>query len=397
MRMLLLHNRYQHPGGEDNVFRAEADLLRRQGHEVVEFVEDNARLDGMSPLKAAVDAVWSREARRHIRRLIEENKPDVAHFHNTFLRISPAAYYTCREAGVPVVQTLHNYRLVCPGALLMRDGRVCEDCLGKVVPWPGVVHGCWRGLQMQTAVVAGMLTVHRLLRTWQEQVDVYIALTEFARRKFIEGGLPADRIVVKPNFVHPDPGGRGAPGRYALFVGRLSPEKGLGTLLKAWQSLKEIPLKVVGDGPLREQVQAFAAGYGAVEVLGRRPHHEVIALMKGARCLVFPSECYENFPMSVAEAFACGVPVIASRLGAMAEIVEEGRSGLLFEPGDAEDLAAKMEWAWAHPRELAEMGREARREYEEKYTAERNYERLMAIYHRVLGSVALPVTAGAKA
>ena len=384
--VLIVHNFYQQPGGEDAVFRAEADLLRSRGHEAVAFVEDNARLNGVNPLKAAVDAVWSREAKRHIRRLIKENKPDVAHFHNTFLRISPAAYYACREAGVPVVQTLHNYRLVCPGALLMRDGRVCEDCLGQAVPWPGVVHGCWRGSRMQTAVVAGMLTFHRLLKTWQEQVDVYIALTEFARRKFIEGGLPAKKIVVKPNFVHPDPGEREAPGRYALFVGRLSPEKGLGTLLKAWRSLKGIPLKVVGDGPLREQVQGVATGDGSVKVLGRRSNEEVIALMKGAHCLVFPSECYENFPMSVAEAFACGVPVIASRLGAMAEIVEDGRTGLLFEPGNAEDLAEKVAWAWAHPREMAEMGREARREYEQKYTAEKNYEMLMAIYERARNS-----------
>jgi len=384
--VLIVHNFYQQPGGEDAVFRAEADLLRSRGHEAVAFVEDNARLNGVNPLKAAVDAVWSREAKRHIRRLIKENKPDVAHFHNTFLRISPAAYYACREAGVPVVQTLPNYRLVCPGALLMRDGRVCEDCLGQAVPWPGVVHGCWRGSRMQTAVVAGMLTFHRLLKTWQEQVDVYIALTEFARRKFIEGGLPAKKIVVKPNFVHPDPGEREAPGRYALFVGRLSPEKGLGTLLKAWRSLKGIPLKVVGDGPLREQVQGVATGDGSVKVLGRRSNEEVIALMKGAHCLVFPSECYENFPMSVAEAFACGVPVIASRLGAMAEIVEDGRTGLLFEPGNAEDLAEKVAWAWAHPREMAEMGREARREYEQKYTAEKNYEMLMAIYERARNS-----------
>ncbi|MBW1929009.1 MAG: glycosyltransferase family 4 protein [Deltaproteobacteria bacterium] len=394
MIVLLIHNFYQHPGGEDEVFRAEAALLRSQGHEVVEFVEDNRKVDGVSPLKAAVDAIWSREAQRRLRTLIREKKPDVAHFHNTFLRISPAAYYTCKEEGVPVAQTLHNYRLVCPGALLMRDGRVCEDCLGRAVPWPGVAHGCWRGSRTQTAVVAGMLAFHRVLKTWHEQVDCYIALTEFARRKFIEGGLPAEKIVVKPNFVgeelrvtsnelqfsrHPS-----LVTRYFLFVGRLSPEKGLGTLLRAWQKLKDVPLKIIGDGPLLEAVRAFNGG--GVQVLGRRPHDEVIALMKGARCVVFPSEWYEGFPMTIAEAFACGVPVIASRLGAMAEIVEDGRTGLLFEPGNADDLAAKVEWAWAHSEQMAEMGREARREYEEKYTAERNYEMLMQIYRRVMSN-----------
>ena len=384
MHILLIHNHYTQPGGEDAVFRAEADLLRSRGHEVVEFVENNRRLQGINPWKTAMGAVWSREAYRRIKRLIREARPDVAHFHNTFLRISPAAYYACKEEGVPVVQTLHNYRLVCPGALLMRDGRVCEDCLGRPVPWPGVFHGCWRGSRAQTAVVAGMLTVHRWMGTWTERVDVYVALTEFARRKLIEGGLAAEKIVVKPNFVHPDPETGAHHGGFALFVGRLSPEKGIRTLLRTWQTLKDMPLKLVGDGPLMGEVQAQIAreGWTHVEVLGRKPREEVFRLMQEARVLVFPSVCYENFPIVIAEAFACGLPVIASRLGAMAEIVEDGRTGLLFEPGNPENLAEKVAWAWRHPKKMGEMGHEARREYEAKYTAERNYEILMNIYQR---------------
>ncbi|RMD58704.1 glycosyltransferase family 1 protein, partial [Candidatus Parcubacteria bacterium] len=222
--------------------------------------------------------------------------------------------------------------------------------------------------------------------TWTEQVDCYIALTEFARRKFIEGGLPAEKVAVKPNFVYPDPGEGRHEGDYALFVGRLSPEKGVRTILQAWRLLEGVPLKVVGDGPLRAGIEAFVRreGLEQVEVLGRRPREEVFRLMREARVLVFPSECYENFPMAVAEAFACGLPVIASRLGAMAEIVEDRRTGLLFEPGVPEDLAVKVEWAWNHPKEMAEMGREARREYQEKYTAEQNYEMLMQIYRSIL-------------
>ncbi|GAP62436.1 hypothetical protein ARMA_0859 [Ardenticatena maritima] len=317
-----------------------------------------------------------------MRRLIRERKPDVAHFHNTFLMISPAAYYACQEEGVPVVQTLHNYRLICPGALLMREGRVCEECVGRTAPWPSVMHGCWRGSRLQTSVVAAMLMVHRAMKTWSEQVDIYIALTDFARRKFIEGGLPAEKIVVKPNFVDPDPGVGRHEGNYALFVGRLSPEKGMHTLLRAWRMLKDVPLKIVGDGPLRAEVEAFIGreGLTEVEVLGRKAREDVFCLMQKARVLVFPSECYENFPVSVAEAFACGLPVIASRLGAIAEIVEDGRTGLLFNPNDPEDLAVTVEWAWTHSEKLAEMGREARRAYEEKYTAERNYALLMDIY-----------------
>ena len=382
MRVLIVHNRYTQSGGEDAVFEAEKALLERMGHEVIPFVENNTKLKETNPLKAALNAIWSRKTQEEFLRLIRDTRPDVAHFHNTFLMISPAAYYACKEAKVPVVQTLHNYRLICPGALLMRDGKVCEACVGRVVPWPGVVHGCWRSSRAGTAVVAAMLTVHRLMGTWQEQVDIYIALTEFARRKFIEGGLPAEKITVKPNFVHPDPGPGRHEGDYPLFVGRLSPEKGVRTLLHAWRRLKGVPLKIVGDGPLMEEVQSFVKEEGLkdVEVLGRRPREDVFRLMREARVLVFPSEWYEGFPMTIAEAFACELPVIASRLGAMAGIVEDGRTGLHFEPGNPEDLAAKVEWAWNHPKELAEMGREARREYESKYTAERNYEMLMRIY-----------------
>lgn len=386
IRVLLVHNHYLRPGGEDTVFEAERSLLEHMGHKVITFVENNARLKNMNPFKAAANAVWSKDAQQKLRRVIQQTRPDIAHFHNTFLMISPAAYYTCKEAGVPVVQTLHNYRLICPSALLRREGQICEDCVGKAVPWPGVLHGCWRGSRAETAVVATMLTVHRLMKTWQEQVDVYIALTEFARQKFIEGGLPPEKIMVKPNFVEPDPGEGRHKGGYALFVGRLSSEKGVRTLLSAWRWLKNTRLKIVGDGPLLDEARNFIQreGLNMVELLGRKSRSEVFALMKKAKVLIFPSEWYEGFPMTLAEAFATGLPAVASRLGAMAEIVEDGRTGLLFEPGAPDDLAAKVEWAWTHPKEIAEMGRNARREYELKYTAERNYELLMQIYRRAM-------------
>jgi len=382
MRILLIHNRYLQPGGEDAVFEAEKALLERMGHEVIPFVEDNARLGGMNPVKAALNAVWSGEAQEKIRRLIREKKPDVAHFHNTFLMISPAAYYACKEEGVPVVQTLHNYRLLCVNALFFREGRVCEDCLGRL-PWRGVVRGCYRGSPLASGVVAAMLTTHRALGTWARGVDVYIALTEFARRKFMEGGLPAEKIVVKPNFVHPDPGPGEGEGGYALFVGRLSPEKGIRTLLRAWERLGgRVPLKVVGDGPLAEEVRGAAGRLPGVEWLGRKGQEEVYALMGDAAFLVFPSEWYETFGRVAIEAFAKGTPVLAADIGAVAEVTDHGRTGLHFRPGDPEDLAEKVEWAWTHPNDLREMGREARREYEQKYTAEKNYEILMDIYER---------------
>jgi glycosyltransferase involved in cell wall biosynthesis len=388
LKILLAHNFYQQAGGEDVIFTAEAALLRQHGHEVVEYREDNWHIQEMNRLALTAQTIWSRPAHRKLLQLVRDVHPDVIHFHNTFLLISPSAYYASQEAGVPVVQTLHNYRLFCPAATFFRDGQVCEDCLGKTPPWPGVMHACYRGSCSQTTVVAALLTVHRALKTWREQVDCYIALTDFARRKFIEGGLAAEKVAVKPNFVHPDPGMKDSQGRYALLVGRLSPEKGLRTLLQAWQGIRDIPLKLAGDGPLMDEVRAVvqAQTLGAVEVLGRRPQQEVLDLMHGASFLVFPSEWYECFPVTLAEAFACGLPAVVSSLGAMAEIVENGRTGLHFRPGDPEDLVAKVEWAWGHTREMTVMGREARRQYEQKYTAERNYQRLMEVYQMAIDS-----------
>ena len=386
MRVLLVHNYYLEAGGEDAVFKAESELLKKKRHTMITYTDHNKRLKNTKFFKIATNAIWSKETHLKFRDLIWKKKLEVVHFHNTFLCISFAAYYACKEAGVPVVQTLHNYRLICPGALLFRKGHVCEKCVGKFIPWPAVVHACWRNSRAGTALVATMLVVHRVLKTWAEKVDVYIALTEFARKKFIEGGLPAEKIVVKPNFVYPDPGEGEHKEQYFLFVGRLSPEKGIMTLLKAWEFLN-LPLKIVGDGPLKEEIQTFIEQKKLkfVEILGPQPRDRVFKLMKDAKVLIFPSEWYEGFPMTLAEAFATGLPVMASRLGAMAELVDEGRTGLLFEAGNPEDLAAKVEWAWGRPEVMAEMGREARREYEAKYTAERNYEMLMEIYRRARG------------
>jgi glycosyltransferase involved in cell wall biosynthesis len=387
MKIVLVHNYYRQSGGEDAVFAAEAALLRQKGHEVVQFTEDNRRINGIGQIAVAAHTIWSRPTRHRLLRVLRDVRCDVAHFHNTFPLISPAAYSACREAGVPVVQTLHNYRLLCSAATFFRDGGVCEDCFGKTPPWPGVLHACYRESRAQTTVVAAMLTLHRWFKTWQEQVDIYVALTEFARRKFIEGGLPAEKILVKPNFVSPDLGMRESEGSYALFVGRMAPEKGVRVLLQAWQGLQGAPLKIVGDGPLRDEVRAFVQEQKleCIAILGQCARQEVLTLMKGAQFLVFPSGWYEGFPITIAEAFACGVPVVASRLGAMAEIIEEGCTGLFFTSGDADDLSAQVQWAFTHPEEMAQMGRRARQEFQAKYTADRNYERLMAIYRKALG------------
>jgi len=391
MKVLAVHNRYQRPGGEDQVFVDETALLETRNHRVLRYEVHNDQVKQVNRLTLAKDTVWNTSAYRELGALIRRERPDVVHFHNTLPLVSPAGYYAARAEGVPVIQTLHNYRLLCPVALFFRDGRVCEDCMGKAIPWPGVVHRCYRGSRAASGVIATMLTVHRALRTWTEMVDVYVALTEFARNKFIEGGLPAGKIVVKPNFVAPDPGQGQGGGGYALFVGRLAPEKGTETMLAAWDRLgTRIPLKIVGDGPLRDRVVEAAARQPTVEWLGHRPTADVHALMGKADMLVFPSQWYETFGRVAAEAFATGTPVIAANIGAVAELVEHGRTGLKFRPGDPEDLVTQVEWALSHSAELRNMREEVRAEFEAKYTAERNYRALMEIYEAALERKKVP-------
>ena len=389
MKILLIHNAYCEPGGEDVAFEAERRLLEDGGHQVVLYRRTNWEVENYSGLKRLAlvrQVVWATDAQKDIAALLRQEKPDLAHIHNTFMMVSPSVYYACQEADVPVVQTLHNYRLLCPGGNFFRNGRNCEDCVEHSL-WRGIRHACYRDSHPATTTVALMLALHRGWRTWTDRVNRYIALTEFARQKFISGGLPAENISVKPNFVHADPGERTAGGEYALFVGLLSPEKGLHTLLESWAHVRNgLPLHIVGDGPMRAQLEADAVGRGLTNIhfRGRLVRSAVWDAIRSAKFLILPSECYENFPVTVAEAFACGTPVICSRHGAMQEIVSDNHTGLHFTPGSPDDLAQKVEWASTHSSRMVEMGREARREYESRYTSEKNYALLMEIYRRVL-------------
>lgn len=377
MKILILHNYYQQPGGEDEVVATESKLLIEKGHRVILFSEHNDQVDGLDRLTLARSTIWNTDVRRRLSRLVRDERPDVAHFHNTFPLISPAAYSAARAEGVPVVQTLHNYRLLCSNAQFFREGRPCEDCLGKIVPWPGIVHSCYRESRATTTVVVAMLTAHRALGTWSDHVDRYIVLTEFARRKFIEGGLPAEKLVVKPNSLHPDPGVGDGGGGFALFVGRLSAEKGIPTLLNAWiDHPPSLSLRIIGDGPLAPLVKE-AVQNPRIEWLGRRPQSEIYRHMGKADCLVVPSEWYEGFPRVVLESLARGTPVIAARIGALPEIIEDGKTGLLFEPGNAAELArAVTEIATI----ASGMRRAARSAFETKYTGDANYRALLRIY-----------------
>jgi glycosyltransferase involved in cell wall biosynthesis len=381
VKILLCHNYYQQPGGEDQSFALEALLLESQGHQVVRFTRHNDVIDPRGRFQVARQTIWNRETFQELQRLIRRERPSIMHCTNTFPLISPAAYDAAGSAGLTVVQSLRNYRLFCPNATLLRNGRVCEECLGKAVPWPGIQHGCYRSSRAASAVVAAMVSLHRLKGTWARSVHRYFTLTEFSRQKCLEGGLPAQRLAVKPNFIHPDPGPGSGKGGYAVFIGRLSPEKGIKTLLTGWAQLADrLPLKIVGDGPLAAEVKDAAQQTAGIEWLGRRSPQEVLTVLGEAACLVMPSIWYETFGRTIIEAYAKGTPVVASRLGAMAELVHDGRTGALFEPGNPEDLRLKIHRLLDDPGGLWVMRDAARREYEQHYTAEMNYRMLMAIY-----------------
>lgn len=381
MRILLCHNFYQEPGGEDQVFADEGWLLESHGHEVIRYTRHNDDIDRMGRWESARKTIWNRQTRTELQTLIRERRPDVMHCHNTFPLISPSAYAAAKSEGVPVVQTLHNYRLLCPSALFLRDGHACEDCLGKLVAWPGVLHGCYRNNRPATAAIATMLAVHRVRGTWSQGVQRFIALSEFSRRKFVQGGLPAARIATKANFMRTDPQPGEGRGGFALFVGRLAIEKGIDTLLAAWRNLPQaLPLKIVGDGPLAEQVRSAAAADPRISYLGRQSSSEVLSLLGDAACLVLPSVCYENCPKTLIEAYASATPVIASRLGAIEEMIDHGRTGLLFESGNPADLVVQVQRLHAADETRRAMRRAAREAYELRYTCESNYAALMEIY-----------------
>ena len=387
MRILAVHNYYQQPGGEEQIFNTEATLLESYGHEVIRYTLNNDQIPEMNAIALAKNTLWNSTVYQELRSLIRQEKPQVAHFHNTFPLVSPAAYYAARDEGVAVVQTLHNYRLLCPNALFFREGRVCEDCLGKSIPMPGVMHGCYRGSRSASAVVAATMSLHSFLGTWQRAVDVFIVYSQFAMNKFIQGGLPPEKVMFKTNFLYPAPDIGEGNGGYALFVGRLSVEKGLGVMLDAWRQLRgKIPLKIMGDGPMSGLVTAAMQEMPEIEWLGRRSLEEVYEVVGKAAFLVFPSEWYETFGRVAIEAFARGTPVVASRIGAIAELVDHERTGMLFHPSDSADLATQVEWLLSHPQELSQMRREARSQFEAKYTAADNCKRLMEIYQTAISN-----------
>lgn len=382
MRVLQVHTRYRQAGGEDAVVATEQQLLVDAGHEVRLWQAANPT--SATAAASLASGPWNPAAARRIREAARAFGPDVAHIHNTWFAASPSVVSSLRRLGIPVVMTLHNYRLLCPAATLYRDGAPCHDCVG-VDPWPGVRHRCYRGSTAQSAIAAGTVAIHRRRGTWQHEVDAFLALSEFGKERFCEGGLPRRKVLVKPNSVA-DPGPRPRPpsaSNEILFIGRLTPEKGIEHLLAAWSRLEtDLQLTVIGTGPLAEQLRSAVVARN-VTFLGQCPHEAVTARLRSARGLVFPSTWYEGHPLVAIEAAAAGLPVILSDLGAMTELFSPEAEALLFRPGDQAALAERLE-RLTDDGFVDHYGALTRRRFLERYTHELALRRLGATYRRVI-------------
>lgn len=380
--VLQIHARYRQAGGEDRVVEAERQLLEEAGIGVEQIVFDNADLRESRGLVGdaglAMSAIWSRGAYRRVARAIATHRPDVVHVHNTFAAASPSVFWPPRRARIPVVQTLHNYRQVCPKATLFRDGRTCMDCVGKPVPLPGVVHACVRHSHAQSAVAAATLATHRALGTYRQAVTTYVALTAYQRSLLASGGMDPGRIRVVPNFLEPDPGRGELTRSGVLFVGRLAVEKGVEPLLRS-ATIEPGIVSIGGDGPMAPTVER-AHTSGAVAYLGRLAPEQVQLHLKRAAALVVPSIWFEGFPMVVLEAFASATPVLANNIGSLAEIVEDGVTGRLVDVNDASALAAAIRRFHDHPDEAQAMGARARQRFEERYRGTSHLAQLIDVY-----------------
>jgi glycosyltransferase involved in cell wall biosynthesis len=391
MRIAVAHNRYKYAGGEDTVRRAEIEMLRDAGHEVFLFEVDNSVIQNTADkIVAAASLFHSHRSSVQMADFLRKTRPDILHIHNWFPLLSPAVISVAKAAGVPVVQTLHNFRMLCCNALLYRDGKICHQCVGKSLPLSGALHGCYSQSRLGSALVTAAFSYHRFANTW-DGVSKFIALTEFHRSMLAQGGIDPARIMVKPNFVK-DSGMVGeGNGGYALFVGRLIPEKGIRTVLQAWeQHAVPIPLRIMGDGPLADEVRSRAARLKSVEYLGQRSPAEIYAALDGARFLIFSSECYDPFSLTIVEAYSRGTPVLGTDIESTADLVQPGRTGLRFIPGDARDLAAKAALLISGTEDYPSLRQRCRSFYEERYTDKINYRLLLDIYSRAFVSDRAP-------
>ncbi len=386
MSILIIHNRYLLSGGEDEVVKSEENMLRRFGHKVAVYMRSNSEIQNFSLLKRIktflIDIYWSRESYAAVRKLIREKRPDIVHVHNTFFLVSPSIYDACNDEKVPIVQTLHNYRLLCPIGIFYRDGKICKDCLIKGLK-SSVINKCWKGSRLATLFLTIIIKIIRL-RIFFKKVKHYIVLGEFSRQMYTTNGVPSEKVSIKPNFLDFDPEISNCQGGYGLFIGTLQEYKGIKTLIKAWHNVKDhFPLKIIGEGPLRKELEESAQGKN-IEFLGQKPLCDVMDYIKRSLFVIVPSECYETGVRVIIEAFAAGIPLIASNHGAMQELIVEHETGLFFTPKDDKGLSEKVNYLIDHKDIAKKMGFNARKEFEEKYTQEKNYQWLMNVYRLAL-------------
>jgi glycosyltransferase involved in cell wall biosynthesis len=388
VKVLLVHNRYRSssPSGEDRVVDQEGDALVAAGHTVERFERSSdeiARRSAAGKALVPIQMLWNDEVRRSLTRALRSYRPDVVHIHNTFPLVSASVLYACRAERIPVVATLHNYRLVCPSGTLFRDGRVCHDCVGRL-PLPGIRHGCYRDSVLATVPMATGVVAHRT--AWRTMVSAYVFISRAQRDIMASDGLPAARLFVKPNFVPWVVPASAAPEDRIVYAGRLTEEKGLPLLMEAWDRYADGPdegrlgLSVAGAGPLESTVAAWAAARPSVQWLGRLSREECASLVAGARAVVLPSQWEETFGLVAVEAMAAGLPSVVPAHGSFPELITDGLDGVLFEPGDPSSLAAVIRDVQARPEHYEGLGRVARRTYEKRFSPAVNMEELLQIY-----------------
>jgi glycosyltransferase involved in cell wall biosynthesis len=386
MRIILVHNIYQQAGGEDLVFQTEGELLRANGHDVETLVFDNKKLrSSWQKVLSGIGLIYNPISARQLSKKIEEFNPDIIHVHNFFPMASPSLFFVAKKKRIPVVVTLHNYRLICPSATLFHNRSLYEKSIKSSFALDAIMKGVYRNSRIQTAAMVMTTRFHNFIGTWKYKVDRFIVLTDFARGKF-NGSVLRTRpgaIVVKPNFVTNHGSGEVDRENYFLFIGRLTEEKGIGPLL-ASVSRHSYKLVVIGDGPLKDMVKDFATSNKDLSYLGYQDNAVVMRHLKKCKALIFPSLWYEGFPMTILEAFSAGTPVIASHLGAMMEVVQNNDNGLHFKVGDADDLIDKIKMVESQPALAKKLSENARTTYLAKYTPEKNYILLFDIYNQLL-------------
>ena len=386
MKILLIHNRYKQKGGEDSVFDAEYELLKKHGNQVEELIFDNNNIQSLKDkVSISFKIVFNHYSKKMLKIVIRRFKPDIIHIHNLFYVASPSILYEASKQNIPVVLTLHNYRLICAGALLLRNAKPCELCIKQVFPVHGIIHRCHNNSFVKTTQIALITNIHKILGTWKNRVQKFIVLTEFSKSIFMQSSLKIDstKIEVKPNFVQDCGEGEFKSRKsFFLFIGRLSLEKGIKTLLESFDKTG-IKLEIIGDGPLKSMVERHCLENETSKYWGFQNKTFIVDKLKNCKALIFPSIWYEGMPITILEAFAAGTPVIASNIGNINTMVKDGYNGFHFATGDPEALKRKIKEAMSN-KNLQIYSKNARISYETHYTPKKNYERLMNIYQNLL-------------